>query len=133
MNIKDSLDWLEGHEEIKSLRAAVCDLNGVMRGKRIPLEQAEKVLKAVLEKFPNEVDVLTTLGDLAGKRGDLVAADGFYERALAIAPDHWDALAPLVDHLVKEGQGNTALARLETFVNRDAPYDGRGALEQFPV
>ncbi|MFO0688239.1 MAG: tetratricopeptide repeat protein [Myxococcota bacterium] len=93
------------------------------------LDEAEKVLKAVLEKFPNEVDVLTTLGDLAGKRGDLVAADGFYERALAIAPDHWDALAPLVDHLVKEGQGNTALARLETFVNRDAPYDGRGALE----
>lgn len=39
-----TLAWLESRTDIKSLRAAVCDLNGVMRGKRIPLEQAEKVL-----------------------------------------------------------------------------------------
>ena len=48
MNLKETLGWLEGQTDIKSLRAAVCDLNGVMRGKRIPLEQAEKVLKGAL-------------------------------------------------------------------------------------
>ena len=44
MEISETLSWLEDRPEIKSLRAAVCDLNGVMRGKRIPLDQAEKVL-----------------------------------------------------------------------------------------
>lgn len=44
MNTNESLEWLEKRPEILSLRAAVCDLNGVMRGKRIPVEQAEKVL-----------------------------------------------------------------------------------------
>lgn len=39
-----ALEWLDGQSNINSLRAAVCDLNGVMRGKRIPIEQAKKVL-----------------------------------------------------------------------------------------
>jgi glutamine synthetase len=44
MNTNESITWLEQRPDILSLRAAVCDLNGVMRGKRIPVEQAEKVL-----------------------------------------------------------------------------------------
>ncbi len=44
MDQLNSLSWLEKQTDIRSLRAAVCDLNGVMRGKRIPVEQAEKVL-----------------------------------------------------------------------------------------
>lgn len=48
LDIKETLNWLEEQNNITSLRAAVCDLNGVMRGKRIPLEQAEKVLKGGL-------------------------------------------------------------------------------------
>lgn len=44
MNDLDTLSWLAEQTDIRSLRAAVCDLNGVMRGKRIPVEQAEKVL-----------------------------------------------------------------------------------------
>jgi glutamine synthetase len=48
MNIHDTLSWLETQSDITSLRAAVCDLNGVMRGKRIPVEQAEKVLSGGL-------------------------------------------------------------------------------------
>ena len=35
MKNTEALAWLEGQSEIRSLRAAVCDLNGVMRGKRI--------------------------------------------------------------------------------------------------
>jgi len=38
--ITDVLNWLESRKDIQSLRAAVCDLNGIMRGKRIPVEQA---------------------------------------------------------------------------------------------
>ena len=44
MDDLDRLSWLVEQGDIRSLRAAVCDLNGVMRGKRIPVEQAEKVL-----------------------------------------------------------------------------------------
>lgn len=38
------LQWLDEHSEIESLRAAVCDLNGIMRGKRIPVGQFKRVL-----------------------------------------------------------------------------------------
>ncbi|TIW44077.1 MAG: glutamine synthetase, partial [Mesorhizobium sp.] len=46
--IADVLNWLESREDIQSLRAAVCDLNGIMRGKRIPVEQARKALEGKL-------------------------------------------------------------------------------------
>ena len=38
------LGWLESRPDISSLRAAVCDLNGILRGKRVPVAQAGKVL-----------------------------------------------------------------------------------------
>ncbi|MER8584116.1 glutamine synthetase family protein [Mesorhizobium sp. M1338] len=46
--IADVLNWLESRTDIQSLRAAVCDLNGIMRGKRIPVEQARKALEGKL-------------------------------------------------------------------------------------
>ncbi len=46
--IADVLNWLESRSDIQSLRAAVCDLNGIMRGKRIPVEQARKALEGKL-------------------------------------------------------------------------------------
>ncbi|TGV36384.1 glutamine synthetase, partial [bacterium M00.F.Ca.ET.168.01.1.1] len=46
--VADVLNWLESREDIQSLRAAVCDLNGIMRGKRIPVEQARKALEGKL-------------------------------------------------------------------------------------
>ena len=36
--------WLEQNGPIESIQAVVCDLNGIMRGKRVPVEQAAKVL-----------------------------------------------------------------------------------------
>jgi glutamine synthetase len=46
-DISNALDWLSRHD-IQSIRAAVCDLNGVLRGKRIPVEQAAKALEGKL-------------------------------------------------------------------------------------
>jgi glutamine synthetase len=46
-DITNVLDWLSQHE-IQSIRAAVCDLNGVLRGKRLPVEQARKALEGKL-------------------------------------------------------------------------------------
>ncbi len=37
--------WLEGNSGFESVRLAVCDLNGILRGKRFPLESITKLLK----------------------------------------------------------------------------------------
>jgi glutamine synthetase len=36
--------WLAQHPEIDSIFACVCDLNGTMRGKRVPVDQLSKVI-----------------------------------------------------------------------------------------
>jgi glutamine synthetase len=94
LNIPDTLNWLEGQTEIRSLRAAVCDLNGVMRGKRIPLEQAEKVLKGGL-RMPLSVVGVDIWGEdivnspLVFATGD---ADGLCESTgRGILPMDWTA------------------------------------------
>jgi len=43
-----SQDWLAGRPEIKALRLAVADLNGVARGKRIPSAHADKAFGGAL-------------------------------------------------------------------------------------
>ena len=45
MNAEDTLKWLQDHPEIESLRVAICDLNGTLRGKGIPASQAKKALQ----------------------------------------------------------------------------------------
>ena len=94
MNISETLNWLEGQSDIKSLRAAVCDLNGVMRGKRIPLEQAEKVLSGGL-RMPLSVVGVDIWGEditnspLVFTTGD---ADGLCESTgRGILPMDWTA------------------------------------------
>ncbi|KUF11212.1 glutamine synthetase family protein [Pseudoponticoccus marisrubri] len=39
-----SADWLPAHPLVRTIRAAACDLNGVARGKRMPIPSARKVL-----------------------------------------------------------------------------------------
>ncbi len=39
-----SAEWLHEHPEIRTIRAAACDLNGVARGKRMPIPSAIKLL-----------------------------------------------------------------------------------------
>lgn len=38
-------DWLINAESVESIQAVVCDLNGILRGKRVPVSQAKKVLE----------------------------------------------------------------------------------------
>lgn len=55
------LSWLEARPEIQTVRAAVCDLNGIMRGKRIPADQARKVMENTL-RMPLSVASLDIWG-----------------------------------------------------------------------
>ena len=43
MSYTDVTEWLAERPEIESIFACVCDLNGTLRGKRIPVEHAGKV------------------------------------------------------------------------------------------
>ena len=45
MSCEQALEWLDANPAVQSLRVAVCDLNGAMRGKRIPRDQAKKALE----------------------------------------------------------------------------------------
>ena len=45
------MDWLREHPEVKTIRVAAADLNGVARGKRIPARFADKLLTEGT-KFP---------------------------------------------------------------------------------
>ncbi|WP_117191539.1 glutamine synthetase family protein [Rhizobium terrae] len=66
MDIAGALQWLDANPEISSIRAAICDLNGIMRGKRIPREQARKVLEGGL-RMPLSVPGLDIWGkDIEG-------------------------------------------------------------------
>lgn len=41
-----SLDWLQAQPEIRAIRTAACDLNGVARGKRLPVSAAASLVKS---------------------------------------------------------------------------------------
>ncbi len=44
MSLDNLNSWLQERPEIETVFACVCDLNGTMRGKRLPVEQAAKIL-----------------------------------------------------------------------------------------
>ncbi|WP_370576439.1 glutamine synthetase family protein [Paracoccus sp. MC1854] len=48
------MDWLRDHPEVKTIRVAASDLNGVARGKRVPARFADKLLTEGT-KFPYSV------------------------------------------------------------------------------
>lgn len=88
------LEWLSSRPDIQSLRAAVCDLNGIMRGKRIPVEQARKALEGKL-RMPYSVSGVDVWGeDIVGNKlvfstGD---ADGICQwTGRGILPMDWTA------------------------------------------
>lgn len=102
MDSDDALAWLESRPDITSLRAAVCDLNGILRGKRVPVAQAGKVLKGSM-RMPYSITCLDIWGEdvkgnpLVFERGDV---DGMCEpTGRGFLPMNWlgspTALLPL--------------------------------------
>ncbi len=92
------------------------------------LGEARAILDGVLKEVPRDAEAMILLGDLEAKRGAQAKADEAYESALRVSPESWSAMAPRVASLVAAGQQGEAIDRLEEYVDREAPYDGRGAL-----
>ena len=55
-------NWLLEHPEIETVFACVCDLNGTMRGKRLQVEQAAKILEGGL-RMPLSITSLDVWGE----------------------------------------------------------------------
>jgi tetratricopeptide (TPR) repeat protein len=99
----------------------------VRRG--IDLEEAERRLESVVAADPERADALASLGDLARSRGDLEASLGWYDRALASEPGHWQSAAGRFAALRALGREDQARAALESYLAVGNPYDGHAALE----
>ncbi|MEL6889659.1 MAG: glutamine synthetase, partial [Pseudomonadota bacterium] len=67
-------DWLTEHPEIRALRVAASDLNGVARGKRVPVASGAKALAGGI-RFPRSVLNLDIQGEDIGD-SPLVLATG---------------------------------------------------------
>ena len=48
MSTLDPMAWLADRPEIETIFACICDLNGVMRGKRVPVDQLDKITSGAL-------------------------------------------------------------------------------------
>lgn len=92
MSYKKAEAWLAKHPEIDSIFACVCDLNGTMRGKRVPAAQISKVINGGL-RMPLSIVGLDVWGEdvenseLVFETGD---SDGLCELTnRALMPINW--------------------------------------------
>ncbi len=76
IQIARMLDWLKARPKIKNLRVGLCDLNGIMRGKLIPVEQAEKALTGGLRIPLSTTSVDIWGNDIADSRLVYETGDG---------------------------------------------------------
>ncbi len=81
-------DWVEANPEVASLRAAVCDLNGALRGKRIPVSQLDKVLAGEL-RMPLSIAGVDVWGE------DIVGSSLVFETGDADGLCQWTGRGPL--------------------------------------
>ncbi len=80
--------WIEAHPEVESLRVAVCDLNGALRGKRIPVSQLDKALEGGL-RMPLSITGVDVWGE------DIVGGKLVFETGDADGLCQWTGRGPL--------------------------------------
>lgn len=108
------MDWLNEHPEVKTIRVAAADLNGVARGKRIPARYAGKLLEEGT-KFPFSVLNLDIWGEDV-ENSPLVFEIGDPD-GLLLPTERGFVPMPWLD-------GPTALLPLWMFHPDGRPYDG---------
>ena len=91
MHSSEVVEWLKRHPEVSSLRAAVHDLNGIARGKRLPVSHAQKVLEGDL-RMPVSVVGIDVWGE------DIVDGRLVFETGDADGICEWTGRGPLPIH-----------------------------------
>lgn len=99
---EQSKDWLSAHPDVKSLRLAASDLNGVARGKRIPASHADKAFGGGLRMPASVLNVDIWGEDIEGSPLVFATGDGdntLLPTARGLLPMTWfdtpSALLPL--------------------------------------
>lgn len=95
------------------------------------LDKAESLFQNLLQKYPNDFDLLHRLGMVQGQRGNFQSAVALIEQALAEKPDHAAAYCTLGNCLRGLGQHQAALARYDRALalhpDDAATWNNRGA------
>jgi glutamine synthetase len=88
MDATRMIEWLKAHPEVTSLRAAVCDLNGALRGKRLPTSRAGSALRGGT-RMPLSVTGVDIWGE------DIVGGKLVFETGDADGICEWTGRGPL--------------------------------------
>ena len=77
------------------------------------LDEAEKLCKTSLEKYPDYGGAYQTLGDISHDRGEKKAALDYYEKALELNKNNFQVLKKLSQIYIDSGQINKAVGNLK--------------------
>jgi tetratricopeptide (TPR) repeat protein len=85
------------------------------------LPRADALYRALLEKNPRDVEVMTALGDVARAQGHGRDAIAYYRRALVLNASFYPALLGLADTLWESGERVAAQQRYSEITTRFSP------------
>jgi tetratricopeptide (TPR) repeat protein len=84
------------------------------------LDEALSIGTDLITRFPENADVLATVGNLYIIQEDQPTAYRLFEQAIGLAPDHYDALVGLAGMLGQMGQMARAKAVYQRSISKDA-------------
>lgn len=137
--IENLLEAGKDEEALALARAAVADrpqdvyaqtaLARVLSRSESKSEAARELLASAVSDRPGDAELLAWLGEVEVQLGQTASAIEHFEAALSISPENHDAMLGLSRALVALGRQPEAISRLELFLARDNPIDGKAALE----
>ena len=110
----DTTKWLDAHPDIANIRAAIFDLNGVMRGKRLPVGHLDKAINGGVR-----IPLSATNVDIWGR--DIENSRWVFESGDADGGTQWTGRGPLP---IRWTDRNSALVPLSLTYNDGRPFDG---------
>lgn len=106
--------WGEAHPDVKSLRGFVFDINGVMRGKRLPVDQLAKLCSGIMRMPLSTANV-----DIWGR--DIANSRWVFETGDADGKCLWTGRGPL---LMPWSENGAAMVPLTLYNEDETPFEG---------
>ena len=114
MQNSDIDQWLKDNPDIENVRAFTFDLNGIMRGKRLPITQLQKVIVGGIR-----IPLSSANLDIWGR--DIADSKWVFESGDADGGSRWTGRGPLPMTWTDQ---NAALVPLTLTYNDGRPFDG---------
>jgi len=119
-----SADWSEARKRWESVRHRFPHLSEGYRGGASALRQAgasqeaKVLLTEAVERFPDDIGLLTDLARLADHRGDWVDAERQWRACLHLDPDDWRHHTALANALHEQGKHAEAAGTVADYIER---------------